>query len=88
MEAAFGYFISSPSPYSLELRLIYLARRSVNRIWNLTSRSLWLSPPQLLVLVLFNMAEGSTEQTLIGGPLEVQTSVSKVYMMCTHSLRQ
>lgn len=28
VEAAFGYFISSPSPYSLEVRLIYLTRMS------------------------------------------------------------
>lgn len=36
VEVAFGYFISSPSPYSLKVRLIYLSMPhagNVNRIW-------------------------------------------------------
>lgn len=66
VEAAFGYFISYPSPYSLEVRLIYLTRMSVDRILNLTSHSLWLSTWQLLVSVLFNMVERLSKQQIQG----------------------
>lgn len=70
VEAAFGYFISSPSPYSLEVHFdlsLDAACRNANHILNLTSLSLWLYTEHLLVFfcIFFNQAARSQERSLV-----------------------